>query len=67
MRVGFILPSLPNYSEIFNHNKNNGLLQHGFKVSQFVVREGDLKSIPVRINKTCNAHRTNSLFYGKIV
>ena len=62
MRVGFILPSLPNYSETFIHSKINGVLHHGFEVSLFVAREGDLKSIPVRINKKCNAHRTNSSF-----
>ena len=49
LSIGLILPALPGYSETFIHSKINGLLHHGFKVSLFVAREGDLKSIPVTV------------------
>ena len=47
LNIGLVLPALPGYSETFIHSKINGLLHHGFKVSLFVAREQDLKSIPV--------------------
>ena len=49
LSIGLILPALPGYSETFIHNKINGLLHHGFKVSLFVVGQGDIKSIPVTV------------------
>lgn len=34
--IGLVLPSLPGYSETFIHNKINGLIQRGFRISLFV-------------------------------
>jgi len=49
MHIGFIMPSIPNYSEIFILNKMEGLLNYGFKVSLFVASERDSKTLPLSI------------------
>ena len=43
MRVGFILPSLPNYSETFFQSKISGLVQNGYIITLFINKNAKEK------------------------
>jgi len=62
MHIGFIMPSIPNYSETFIINKMNGLLNHGFKVSLFVAGKGNSTEIPLSVPVYYQVNVNNKLY-----
>ena len=46
--IGLVLPSLPGYSETFFHNKINGLINSGFRISLFIGGNKRKKQISIR-------------------
>jgi colanic acid/amylovoran biosynthesis glycosyltransferase len=62
MKIGLIMPTTPNYSETFIHNKINGLLNHGFKVSLFVASKSESKVVPLSIPVYCQVKVNNKLY-----
>ncbi len=52
MKIGLILSSLPNYSEVFILNKINGLVKYGFEVSLFISSKKDLNTVSLPASTT---------------
>ena len=49
MKIGLVLPSIPNYSETFFRNKIKGLIDSGFEVILFVVDNRSDEKMPCKI------------------
>jgi colanic acid/amylovoran biosynthesis glycosyltransferase len=62
INIGLVLPAIPGYSETFFHTKINGLINHGFKVSLFVSKKGDLGPLSDSVSVYSQANIRNKLY-----
>ena len=69
MKIGLVLPSVPNYSETFFRNKIKGLIDSGFEVILFVVDDRSNEKMPCRIIAFPNyyIHNKAGVFLNSLV
>ena len=60
MKIGLVLPEVPQYSETFFNFKINGLVESGFEVLLFTGSKGNSKN---RVNEKVKRQQYLSVFF----